>query len=463
MLARNRFHSFPSGRADRLAIGLLTVAAFCLAPEISFAGSPAFTDANWVSIPGAIGTQSPSVNATTMDTNGNLYAGGSFTNIGGVSANCIAEWNGVTWRSLGSGMNNEVRSLAFDLSGNLYAGGLFTTAGGSNANCIARWDGTNWSSLGSGMSGQSDRGALGVYALACDGSGNLYAGGNFTNAGGTTAWSIGKWNGSAWSALGSGMSSNGAVLALDCDSSGNLYAGGQFGYAGGVSAGHIAKWNGSAWSALGSGFLRGIYAVALDPAGSLYAGGQGDSPGLGTINLAKWNGANWTPLGTGVYSSINSLAFSSSNLYVGGYNTLAVWNGYTWSAFGSGIGGITFGNGPSVSGLAIDSSGNLYVGGSFTTAGTNAAANIAKALLVGPTPNQLTLAQPASPTNVITYLGTPGNNYTLDSATDLTPPINWIPQATNTASTNTATTAGYLTFTNLSTVPRAFYRVRSVP
>jgi hypothetical protein len=439
----------------------VALAALCLAPEISLAAGPAFTDANWVSLPGAIGTQSPSVNATALDTNGNLYAGGSFTNIGGVGANYIAEWNGVTWRSLGAGMNNEVMSLAFDPSGILYAGGLFTTAGGSNANYIASWDGTNWSSLGSGVGGQPVRDSLAVDALACDGFGNLYAGGNFTNAGGTNAGYVAKWNAGAWSALGSGMS--GPVASLLCDSSGNLYAGGQFGIAGGVSASHIAKWNGSVWSALGSGFLRGVYALALDPAGSLYAGGQADSPGLGTINLAEWNGTNWTPLGTGVYGNINSLAVSSSNLYIGGYNTVAVWNGYTLSEFGSGIGGIIFGNGPSVFGLALDSSGNLYVGGSFTTAGTNAAACIAKALLVGPTPNQLTLAQPAPSTNVITYLGTPGANYALDSATNLTPPINWIPQATNTASTNNATTAGYLTFTNLSAFPQAFYRTRFVP
>ena len=132
------------------------------------------------------------------------------------------------------------------------------------------------------------------------------------------------------------------------------------------------------------------------------------------------------------------------------------------AALGSGIGAV-YPAAPSANTLAIDSLGNLYVGGAFTSAGTNAAGNIAKALLTGPTPNQLTLAQPVPPTNVITYLGIPGGTYALDAAVNLTPPINWIPQATNTASTNNATTAGYLTFTNLSGAPQAFYRVRSVP
>ncbi len=31
---------------------------------------------------------------------GNLYAGGAFTNAGGVTANCIAKWNGSTWEAL---------------------------------------------------------------------------------------------------------------------------------------------------------------------------------------------------------------------------------------------------------------------------------------------------------------------------------------------------------------------------
>ncbi len=87
-----------------------------------------------------------------------------------------------------------VRALAVDGSGNLYAGGNFTTAGGVTVNYIAKWDGTSWSALGSGMNGT-------VYALAVDASGNLYAGGGFTTAGGVAANNIAKWNGTSWSAL----------------------------------------------------------------------------------------------------------------------------------------------------------------------------------------------------------------------------------------------------------------------
>ena len=92
-------------------------------------------------------------------------------------------------------------------------------------------------------------------ALAVDRSGNLYAGGNFTQAGGITASHVARWNGSAWSFLGDVMfpGTNDDVWALSVDGAGNLYAGGDFTHAGGVSASRIACWTGSAWVHLNNG------------------------------------------------------------------------------------------------------------------------------------------------------------------------------------------------------------------
>ena len=141
-----------------------------------------------------------------------------------------------TWSALGSGTNGFVLALAVDGFGNLYAGGNFSTAGGVAANHVAKWNGSAWSALGSGTSGV-------VNVLAVDGSGNLYAGGNFTTAGSVTANYVAKWDGSAWSALGSGMSGGLCVVyAFAFDSSGNVYAGGWFTTAGGAAANYIAKW-----------------------------------------------------------------------------------------------------------------------------------------------------------------------------------------------------------------------------
>jgi hypothetical protein len=150
---------------------------------------PTFSDANWVIVnPGLLGADSD-VRAMVVDGNGNVYVGGDFIVMGKTIANHIAKWNGSAWSALGSGMmglstySTTVNALA--VSGtNLYAGGSFTNAGGVTANCIAKWNGSAWSALGAGMDGY-------VNALAISGS-TLYAGGSFGTAGAISANGIAK-------------------------------------------------------------------------------------------------------------------------------------------------------------------------------------------------------------------------------------------------------------------------------
>jgi len=167
----------------------------------------------------------------------NLYAGGWFTTAGGGAAKYIAKWNGSAWSALKSGMNGYVYALAASGT-NLYAAGEFFTAGGVSANYIARWNGTNWSALGSGMDDY-------VYALAVSGR-DLYAGGEFTRAGGVTAKYIAKWNGNVWSVLGSGMDGRYASIRVDAmasDGAGHLFVGGNFYLAGTTVSPFIAQAN----------------------------------------------------------------------------------------------------------------------------------------------------------------------------------------------------------------------------
>jgi hypothetical protein len=151
-----------------------------------------------------------------------LYAGGDFTNAGGVAASSIAQWDGTTWTPLGSGINGNVNALAVS-AGTLYAGGGFSMAGTSAAQNIAQWHGSNWSALGSGISVAN--GGIGPYVsgLAVSGS-TLYAGGQFASAGGVPANNIAQWNGTNWSPLGSGIGFTFTVAV----SGSVLYAGGSF-------------------------------------------------------------------------------------------------------------------------------------------------------------------------------------------------------------------------------------------
>jgi hypothetical protein len=314
------------------------------------------------------------VNALAVDSEGNLYAGGYFSTAGGANVNKIAKWDGTSWNSLGTGMNGEVSALALDASGKLYAGGRFTTAGGLNVNYIARWDGNSWSSLGGGMSilnFYSGAGYPYVYSLTLDSNGNLFAGGAFTAAGGVSATRIAKWNGTTWSALGSGI--NFTVSHLKADAAGNLYASGFFDWAGGITVKNIAKWDGFTWSALGDGIDRHDAPLTVDSLGNLYA------------DTSKWNGSAWGQIGAGPSSGLNGNIYvlardPAGNLYAGGAfttinglstNYIAKWNGSTWSALGTGMN-------DTVRELVFDSSGNLYAGGAFTTAGGQSAKYVAK-------------------------------------------------------------------------------------
>uniref|UniRef100_A0A7S0Z8T4 Protein kinase domain-containing protein n=1 Tax=Ostreococcus mediterraneus TaxID=1486918 RepID=A0A7S0Z8T4_9CHLO len=334
-------------------------------------------------------------------TTGHLYAGGSFTTIGGVAASRVAKWDGASWSAVGAGADSsgEVYAITQTKSnkmciggefqrvsttpasslflwnpstssypkvftdvittfisvrvmidtpypGYVYVGGIFITMQGVAARGVARWDGTSWSALGAGISGT-------VEALAYDSSNNvLYVGGTFSLAGSTIVSNIAKWDGASWSSVGSSVGANDAVRDLHYDSTTNtLYAGGAFYSIGGVSANGVAKWDGVSWSAFGSGVGGDVYAIAYDSVNSvLYAGGTVSSAGGVSVNkIARWDGTSWSSLGAGVDSYVYSLAYDATNQYlyvVGRFlnagtvatSGVAKWDGTSWSAVGLGIG-----------------------------------------------------------------------------------------------------------------------------
>jgi len=334
---------------------------------------------------------SGNVDALAVAGNGEVYVGGSIIQAGGTTVSNVAKWNGTAWSSLGmgvsGGVNSLVRALAVAVSGEVYVGGNFTQAGGTTVSNVAKWNGAAWSSLGTGVSGD-------VGALAVTSSGEVYVGGVATGrTGGVTVSHIAKWDGAGWSTLGAGVSSNSgfvAIGALAVASNGEVYVGGNFSRAGGVAANNVAKWNGTAWTSLGTGTSNGVsgdvYALAVAGSGQVYAGGSFTQTGAGAANyFSKWNGMAWNSLGTGVGNgvngSINMLAVASTgDVYVGGSftqaggvaaNYVAKWNGTTWSGLGTGVNG-------TVNALAVAGSGDVYVAGYFNQAGGVTANVVAK-------------------------------------------------------------------------------------
>jgi trimeric autotransporter adhesin len=326
--------------------------------------------------------------AVALDQN-KIYVGGNFTVAGNTIANRVAMWDGASWQALGSGMDAVVYALTVDGRGRLYAGERFSTAGGKLVNGIARWDGVEWKALGSGVPNGY------VCAIAIDSANNVYVGGLFNAIGDIEAHGIARWDGSGWHALGNGMFATnpktGMVSALAIDRFGFLYAGGTFSSASGGPANYVARWDGEQWSGLGAGinaetYDTGVFALAADHRGNLYAGGHFITAGETSVsNLARWNGENWSAVGGNATAianadSVSTVLVDGGNLYVGGnlksaggilVKGIALWKDSSWQDLG---GGFSPGD---VKNLTMDRDGKLIAVGRFITAGDVSANHIA--------------------------------------------------------------------------------------
>ncbi|MBK8164409.1 MAG: hypothetical protein IPK64_00440 [bacterium] len=290
-----------------------------------------------------------------------LIAGGHFTQAGGVTTNRIASWSGGSWHTLGSpqGTSNSIQALLPDATGVIAAGDFDGAGSAVSPNRAARFDGSQWQSLGNGLDSS-------VRCLARHGT-DMIAAGYFTTAGGATANRIARWNGAAWSALGTGM--NDRVLAL-ASLGGTLYAGGGFATAGGTGAANIAAWNGASWAPLGTGTNNTVYALTAHE-GALVAGGTFTSAGGVTVQrLARWDGGAWSALPGMPSGQVLALGHYGGHLVAGGtfasaggvtVSNIAIFDGTTWHPLGTGTNGQVL--------AMTEIGGRLYVGGEFTMAG----------------------------------------------------------------------------------------------
>ena len=195
-----------------------------------------------------------------------------------------------------------------------------------------------------------------------------------------------------WNALGGGAAAASDTIRAVISLGGNLYAGGHFSTIGACSTcNNIAMWDGSAWQPLGSGlsgsFEAGpsVSALAVGPDGNLYVGGDFTSAGACTDckGIARWNVTTgvWSALNTGMDAAVYSIAFHpiTGNLYVGGNFTtagactsgclhIAMWDGGIWSQLD---GGTDYYHGGNVFALAFAPDGRLFVGGAFTSVGSS--------------------------------------------------------------------------------------------
>jgi len=287
-----------------------------------------------------------------------VYFGGWFATIGGVSASRIAKYNGTTFTALGTGISTGSAVFAIaQYGGNIYAGGYFTAAGGVAASNIAMWNpGTStWSALGTGTSGAGGCGsAPGCVRALCVYGGELYATGDFTSAGGVANTAgIAKWNGAAWSAVSTGLTKGacntyptyGRALYVW---GANLYVGGDFTGAGGVAnTQQIAKWDGTNFTSIantgtasGGGAIIGpVYAITAYNGKLVLCGTFSRANGQAIYRIAQWDGAapaaGWSKVGS---TNPTFCANTDGSLYC-----MAVYNG--WLLVGGSLVSVNTGGG----------------------------------------------------------------------------------------------------------------------
>lgn len=267
------------------------------------------------------------VYAICVGPDGSVYFGGAFTNADGIAnADGIVKYNPVanTFSALGTGVaaGGTVEALAIDALGNLYAGGTFTGMGGvANTSRIAKWDGANWTALGTGGL-DSD-----VRQILVQGT-KIWAVGGFTQMGGVANTAHVAYYDTAWHSIG-GTGADAIVTSAVLGPDYYVYFGGGFDTIGGITAQKIARWNGVSIQTVGSAsaFTAGagpqINRMAFAPNGLLYIGGA-QFVTVGGIavpdNIVRFNGSSFELIDIdlpGTASVLGLYTGSDGMLYVG--------------------------------------------------------------------------------------------------------------------------------------------------
>lgn len=287
------------------------------------------------------------VNAIATDADG-VYIGGRFDTVdeqprmfiaklsGGGTGALDPQWN----PSFEALFNGYVDILAIHPNGNLYAAGDFLAVGGFSRHGLVKLSTAGSGTVDPNWNPSPD---FFVAAMVLDARGDLYVGGNFGQIGGAFRQSLAKLAGDgvgaadpAWQS-----SSDGGVYALAMDAAGDVFAGGDFGSIGGQARRRLAKLSGSGTGTVDPNWNpsadSAVYALAVDAAGDVYAGGDFDTiGGSPRTHIAKLSGS-----GTGAADPEWKPLFA--------------------------IGNPDARERPDVNGFGIDSQGNVWVGGSFWT------------------------------------------------------------------------------------------------
>jgi hypothetical protein len=289
-----------------------------------------------------------------------LYAVGAFTTIGGVSAQCIARWDGSNWHNVGSATFGytplpPVITTVIGTPDSLIVVGQFNTVNGSPAR-LAVWDGASWTGHDSNLL-QTQW----LYSLASDGA-NVYI---------ALSTGVVRWDGTTFTQIGtiSGVS-NLSVWDLIWYN-GGLAASGHFYTVNGVNVTLAAFWDGATWTNLNPGVMAG---ELFEHNGLLYACGSDNNINIRFLQNGQWYDAVSDNAYCALIGAPTDAMFFNDKLYrtmvcgstvPGGVpvNGVCKWTGSAWDNMDGGL------SAGATAGPLAEYQGKLVVGGEFTAAG----------------------------------------------------------------------------------------------
>jgi len=352
----------------------LSVALVCVglaAPRHALAQS-AGCEASWIQN-NPSGEGSVTCVATAM--NGDLLVAGRFTSVGGVAANNIARWDGLTWHALGSGIQvpypgSRISRLTSLPGGTIVAAGKFICLDDCSqpVGGVFRWDGTSWAPLGVG-------GPRDAYAMLRLRNGDLFVGGGLRSTGTSISQCAARWDGVSWTSISvpgiADEAQYGGVGAIAEMPNGDVLV--SSGWSAFVGAGtwhsgySLSTWTGTTWVSIPYPPQYAGHSLAIRQNGDIVASGDGYYPSY--VYVYRSNSQTWYEISHGGYSVVDDMFLDTNGeIVMLGYlpeptglpatPCVCRWdgNGSNWHLVSADIPGNAF----SLTKLA---NGNLVVGG----------------------------------------------------------------------------------------------------
>lgn len=225
--------------------------------------------------------------------------------------NGIAQWNGLFWDPMGSGINSAGWCF-LQVNNELLVGGSFSQAGGQPAQRLAKWDGQNW--LGYDLPFRLNTGS--IFSISKFNN-DIFLGGNFIDTISNSIYCIGKLCQNQLCAVSSTQPFQGSAAVYKLiEFNHELIIAGEFNSPYGNN---LIKWDGNSYSSFGGG-TNGPVSDMLIWNNELYIAGNFTMVnGTPVSNIAKWDGNQWNRIGAGTFGNgILCMAVLDSELYVGG-------------------------------------------------------------------------------------------------------------------------------------------------